>query len=209
MGSLPLLLLAVWPLRLAGTMPIPEPGWEVQASCSSVTSEPSCPTCQSSPPGIRTPRYFQTQVFPVQRRKKVGFPTSHSASLAVWAFTGNFLVPPKGRLWLGATPTDWKPGRKRRCCMFLNCVIPFSEKLQLLCFEMRQYLKRLNILAKEKLVSHHSLWKESKIAVEVSQVWQADWQVFQQNYFQGKYLFLSFLNKICVFSCEVKHPKLF
>lgn len=41
--------------------------------------------------------------------------------------------------------------------MFLNCVIPFSEKLQLLCFEMRQYLKRLNTLAEEKLVSHHSL----------------------------------------------------
>lgn len=73
-GFLPLLLLARWPLRLAGTMPIPEQAEKFRPDrCSSVTSEPSGPKRQSSPPGIRTPRYFQTRFFPVQRRKRWDF----------------------------------------------------------------------------------------------------------------------------------------
>lgn len=38
---------------------------------------------------------------------------------------GVFLVPPRDGPWLGANPSDWRPGRKRRRRMFLNHVIPF------------------------------------------------------------------------------------
>lgn len=91
------------------------------------------------PPNIRTPRYSRTQGLPCpERGGRWGFPPLIQSAWEPGLLLGIRLVPPRGRL--GATPADWRPGRKRRRCMFLNHIIAFCEKQQLLCFEMKVYL---------------------------------------------------------------------